>query len=182
METIGAKTAQYGAVNHLIPENLLRQLSNRQILPIYRHQADAISELNDGQNIVIATSAASGKSLCYQIPVVAFVIQDHMNRFLFLYPTKALAQDQLRSLEEIIPLELDFQSAIYEGDTPPKMRVTAAQGVQALLTNPDMLHLGICRIIGYGLLCSVACGMWLLMRHMCIPGCLDHIWRRSYAD
>jgi DEAD/DEAH box helicase domain-containing protein len=143
VELIEAKTAQYGAVDHLIPASLLRQLSNRQILPIYRHQADAISELNDGKNVVLATSGASGKNLCYQTPAVASVIQHQRNRSLFLYPTKALAQDQLRSLEGIIPPELDFQSAIYDGDTPPKMRGTARQGVHALLTNPDMLHLGI---------------------------------------
>jgi len=112
---------------------------------LYCHQADAIQKLRAGHNVVVVTGTASGKTLCYNIPVVEKLIEDGSATMLFIYPTKALAQDQLRGLGvfQMPEDEVQFLAGTYDGDTPPNLRRRLRDGANVILTNPDMLHQGI---------------------------------------
>lgn len=109
---------------------------------LYRHQAEAIDLLRAGQSTVIATGTASGKSLCYQVPIAESVVSGiRPGTSLLLYPTKALAQDQLRSFGELdVP---DLRAATYDGDASKEDRIWARSNANVLLTNPEMLHHGL---------------------------------------
>jgi DEAD/DEAH box helicase domain-containing protein len=121
-----------------------RTLQAAGIRRLYCHQAEAIAKVRDGGNVVIVTGTASGKTLCYSIPVVEAVIGDSMATALFLYPTKALAQDQLRALGPFEQAgEAKFLAGTYDGDTPQNLRRRLRNGGNFILTNPDMLHQGI---------------------------------------
>ena len=111
--------------------------------PLYAHQAEAIDAALDGENVVVAAPAASGKSLCFQAPVLHEWLEDRSSRALFLYPTKALAQDQLTALRELAPSRPAPVLAVYDGDTPRDERAGIRRSAHVLLTNPDMLHAGI---------------------------------------
>jgi DEAD/DEAH box helicase domain-containing protein len=108
---------------------------------LWAHQAAAIDLVRDGANVVVATGTASGKSLCYQLPIAEAAVARPPGTALLLYPTKALAQDQLRGLGGlgVAPLV----PAVYDGDTPSEARTWARRHATAVLTNPDMLHVGI---------------------------------------
>jgi len=112
---------------------------------LYAHQADAIGAVRDGRDIVIVTSTASGKTLCYNIPIVEAMIHDSKATALCVYPTKALTQDQLRGLGRFQTPggEADFLAGTYDGDTPNNLRRKLRNGANVVLTNPDMLHAGI---------------------------------------
>ena len=112
---------------------------------LYSHQAAAIDHVRDGRNIVIVTGTASGKTLCYTIPVVEALLADKNATMLFIYPTKALAQDQLRGLGSFqeVGVGMDFLAGTYDGDTPQNLRRKIRDGGNIILTNPDMLHQGI---------------------------------------
>ena len=107
---------------------------------MYVHQAQALDAVREGASVIVTTATASGKSLCYLLPVLETLIVDPEARALFVYPTKALAQDQLDAIGE---LRLDLRFGSYDGDTPPADRRRLRHEAQLLLTNPDMLHLGI---------------------------------------
>ena len=110
--------------------------------PLRSHQAGAIDALRRGDNVMVATQSASGKSLCYNVPVLESLLQDSACRALYLFPTKALAQDQLRSFAELSG-SFGVRAAIYDGDTPTRDRPPVRKSARVVLTNPDMLHLGI---------------------------------------
>ncbi len=110
--------------------------------PLFTHQAEAINGLRDGANVMVATPAASGKSLCYHVPAIETLMNDSAGRVLYLFPTKALAQDQLAGLEELTD-GLGLHTAIFDGDTPREDRSQVRRQAQLILSNPDMLHLGI---------------------------------------
>ncbi len=111
---------------------------------LYTHQAAAVSSAGLGKNVMVVTSAASGKTLCYNLPVLQAVLTEKGCRALYLFPTKALAQDQLRSLGELISLlPTPIRCATFDGDTPKEERQQIKRSAQIVLTNPDMLHLGI---------------------------------------
>ena len=120
-------------------------LGNTGIEQLYSHQATAIERIRDGKNIVIVTGTASGKTLCYTIPVIESLLQDSKATMLFIYPTKALAQDQLRGLGLFQEPDSDirFMAGTYDGDTPQNLRRKIRDGANVILTNPDMLHQGI---------------------------------------
>ena len=109
---------------------------------IYSHQAKAIDLLRDGQSVVIATGTASGKSLCFQVPIAESVASGiRSGTSLLLYPTKALAQDQLRSFGEMdIP---GLKAVTYDGDASKDQRTWARANANVVLTNPEMLHHGL---------------------------------------
>jgi DEAD/DEAH box helicase domain-containing protein len=111
----------------------------------YGHQADAIEHVRTGRNVVVVTGTASGKTLCYYVPTAEALIADSTATMLYVYPTKALAQDQLRGLgmfdEE--KLGVSFLAGAYDGDTPQSLRRKLRTGGNVVLTNPDMLHQGI---------------------------------------
>jgi DEAD/DEAH box helicase domain-containing protein len=126
--------------NPLHPE-IVERLSARGIDRLWTHQAAAIDALHDGGHIVVATGTASGKSLCYQLPIIDAVVRDQPDTALLMFPTKALAQDQLRSLRSwLVP---GLRAVTYDGDTPPDDRTWARKNANVVLTNPEMLHQGI---------------------------------------
>ena len=111
--------------------------------PLYAHQAEAIEAVLGGENVVVSTPTASGKSLCFQVPVLHDWLNDRVSRALFLYPTKALTQDQLGSLNNLASFGRSPTAAIYDGDTPNEERRRLRSSAHVLMTNPDMLHMGI---------------------------------------
>ncbi|HZU61207.1 MAG TPA: DEAD/DEAH box helicase, partial [Solirubrobacteraceae bacterium] len=111
------------------------------ITQLYAHQAEALWAAFDGPTIV-TTGTASGKSLCFQVPTLEVLTGDRRARALYLYPTKALAQDQARALHAF-GLHRQIRPAIYDGDTPRAERTAIRKQSNLILTNPDMLHVGI---------------------------------------
>jgi DEAD/DEAH box helicase domain-containing protein len=114
------------------------------IYQLYSHQADAAATIHAGKNVVIVTPTASGKTLCYNLPVVHAILENSDNRALYLFPTKALAQDQLAELTDLsVRLENQLGVFTYDGDTPSDARKAIREKSHIVLTNPDMLHTGI---------------------------------------
>ena len=110
---------------------------------LYTHQARAIEALRAGENVIVATPAASGKSLCYHLPVLEALLHDRTSRVLYVFPTKALAQDQHKAFSGLAPESSRLRHGIFDGDTPPHERAEVRRDSQVVITNPDMLHLGI---------------------------------------
>ena len=123
-----------------LPRDLTAALRERGIRSLYSHQAEAWAAARRGENLVIATGTASGKTLCYNLPVLAAIAENPNARALYLFPTKALAQDQLSSVSL---LTHHASSAIYDGDTPSPHRSQIRKNARIVLSNPDMLHTGI---------------------------------------
>src|SRR5690606_10765579 len=122
-----------------------KALRSMGIEALYSHQAEAVEAARRGENVVVVTGTASGKSLCYNIPVLEGLAEQEEAAALYLFPTKALTQDQLRGLlrfKEISP-ELPVIAGAYDGDTPANTRRTLREKGNCILTNPDMLHSGI---------------------------------------
>ncbi len=136
-----ASAARSVAVPDDLHPLLTQALSRKGIDSLYEHQAAALQAAFDGPTIV-TTGTASGKSLCFQLPTLEVLLQDNKARALFLYPTKALAQDQARSLHSF-GLNTQIRPAIYDGDTPRNERPQIRRRSNLILTNPDMLHVGI---------------------------------------
>ncbi|MGQ9467553.1 MAG: DEAD/DEAH box helicase [Anaerolineae bacterium] len=110
----------------------------------YTHQAEAIAAALEGHHVVLATAAASGKSLAIHLPVLQTLLSDPTATALYLFPTKALAHDQLAALQPLLsPLSPPIPASPYDGDTPSAQRTAIRQRARLLVTNPDMLHLGI---------------------------------------
>ena len=143
VERLPPRAAEHGALSHELHPTLTALLEDMGVLPLYRHQAAAVDALLDGQDAAVVTPAASGKSLCYQAPIVHTLLEDPSARALLLFPTKALAQDQLRSLRRLLTDRLGAHAAIFDGDTPHEERARIRRSANLVLTNPDMLHLGI---------------------------------------
>ena len=117
------------------------RLRGRGVDALWSHQASAIDALRAGRSVAVATGTASGKSLCYQIPIVESIADGARDTALLVFPTKALAQDQLRTFREwLVP---DVVAATYDGDTPIDERAWIRAHANVLLTNPEMLHMGI---------------------------------------
>ncbi|PQE31188.1 DEAD DEAH box helicase protein [Rutstroemia sp. NJR-2017a WRK4] len=139
--------AIYGELNFRLSQNLVNALYNtKNITKFYAHQAEAINNLHDGHNVIVATSTSSGKSLIYQIPVLHELEQDHNTRAMYIFPTKALAQDQRRSLKEMMRFMTGLEEAIvetFDGDTDMKDRNVIREEGRIIFTNPDMLHITI---------------------------------------
>jgi DEAD/DEAH box helicase domain-containing protein len=130
---------------------LTRALQKRGFAHLFSHQAAAWQHARLGENVVVATGTASGKTLAFQLPVLSGLLEDPHSRALLIYPTKALAQDQLAGLNTWL-FELNqggsrpvpgIQAAVYDGDTPISRRAAIRGQANILLTNPDMLHMGI---------------------------------------
>ena len=145
VEHLEPRPARYAdAPGGLRPE-VARALAAKGIGRLYTHQAEAIGHVRAHRNTVIVTGTASGKTLCYTIPILESYLEDRSTRALLIYPTKALAQDQLRGLNELKALHesLRFEAGTYDGDTPGNRRRTLRDSGSFILTNPDMLHQGI---------------------------------------
>jgi len=143
VEQIPPRESRLGELGPPLSESLNASLEEQGIHSLYSHQVEAITACRMGHNIAVSTAAASGKSLCYNIPVLESLLRDPTSRALYLFPTKALAQDQLRSLESIIPKGSRIKVDVFDGDTPFESRADIKRGSQVVISNPDMLHLGI---------------------------------------
>ncbi|ASS69101.1 MULTISPECIES: DEAD/DEAH box helicase [unclassified Paenibacillus] len=116
-------------------------LGKRGIAELYTHQSSAYETVRKGENVVAVTPTASGKTLCYNLPVLQEIADDDSSRALYLFPTKALAQDQKSELNEIIrEMGIDIKSYTYDGDTSPAIRQLVRKAGHIVITNPDMLH------------------------------------------
>ncbi|MCU0639187.1 MAG: DEAD/DEAH box helicase [Candidatus Krumholzibacteria bacterium] len=142
--TITSRQARFGELGRPLPERLTAVLGRSGITRLYIHQVEAVEALREGRNVVVVTSTASGKTLCYNIPVLESLLEDPESRALYLFPTKALAQDQLRVINRYAgPGGIELRAGTYDGDTPAPLRRKLRDEAQILLTNPDMLHSGI---------------------------------------
>lgn len=121
-----------------------RALETLGIEALYTHQAEAIEHVLAGRNVVVATPTASGKSLCYQLPIVDALSRDPRATAMLLFPTKALGRDQGKELLDVArSASIETHLAAYDGDTPSEVRRMARARARIILTNPDMLHMGI---------------------------------------
>ncbi len=135
-----AVTAEWPAID----PDLIAAMQRRGVGRPYSHQAHAISLALEGRDFVVVTPTASGKTLCYNIPILNTIVNTPSSRAIYLFPTKALAQDQLSELYELIQeTKLDVKTFTYDGDTPPDARVKIRNAGHVVITNPDMLHTGI---------------------------------------
>ena len=136
-----ARAARTAALHDPFHPELVVRLASRGLTELYTHQVEAIDHLRAGTNVVVATGTASGKSLCYQLPIVDAAVRGSSDTALLLFPTKALAHDQLRSLRSwLVP---GLRAVAYDGDSPPDDRSWARKNATVLMTNPEMLHQGI---------------------------------------
>ncbi|MBN2450114.1 MAG: DEAD/DEAH box helicase [Lentisphaeria bacterium] len=145
VQELPARPPVFEAPRESLPPVLREVLGRLGISGLYSHQATAVDLVRAGQSIVVVTGTASGKTLCYTLPVVECLLEDPRATMLFLYPTKALAQDQLRGLTRLQfeDLGTTFLAGTYDGDTPQALRRKVRDGAGVVLTNPDMLHQGI---------------------------------------
>jgi len=145
MEPVAAQVAPFPEA---LDGRLKHALESRGISELYTHQAEAIDHALAGRNAVVITPTASGKTLCYNAPVLHAILQDPSSRALYLFPTKALAQDQLAELQalcEHIADDTGEQVGVYtyDGDTPQDARRSIRSRAHIVLSNPDMVHSGI---------------------------------------
>jgi DEAD/DEAH box helicase domain-containing protein len=147
LERLPAREAVHADLGEPLPEALRRLLEAQEIHRLYRHQAMAIDHARAGEHVAVATGTASGKSLAYHLPILERLLLDREAIALYLFPTKALAQDQLRGLERFREISAALRPLLragtYDGDTPPSARRRMREEANAILTNPDMLHQGI---------------------------------------
>jgi DEAD/DEAH box helicase domain-containing protein len=139
-----ARAAQWAEFPEWLHEDVRAAYNGKGIQQLYTHQAAAAEAVHGGKNVVIVTPTASGKTLCYNLPVLDAILKDTDTRALYLFPTKALAQDQLAELYDLNQrLDNRFGVFTYDGDTPSDARKAIREKSHIVLTNPDMLHTGI---------------------------------------
>jgi DEAD/DEAH box helicase domain-containing protein len=123
---------------------LKKALSKLDILRPYSHQARAITLARAGEHVALTTPTASGKSLCYNLPVLERILNEPESRALYIFPTKALSQDQYSTIHALIEAtEVDIGTFTFDGDTPPDARRAVRDHGHVVITNPDMLHAGV---------------------------------------
>jgi DEAD/DEAH box helicase domain-containing protein len=138
------RPARYAPFPASLDRRLINVLKSRGIDQLYTHQAASIEATLRGENSVVVTATASGKTLCYNLPVLHTLLADPKATALYLFPTKALAQDQLVALNELIAgLDKVISVQTYDGDTSRERRKSARNAGGIIITNPDMLHTGI---------------------------------------
>ncbi|XP_009607305.1 uncharacterized protein LOC107788816 isoform X1 [Nicotiana tabacum] len=144
VEKISARNATYVEIPSSLSESTMLALKNVGVTRLYSHQAESIQASLGGKNVVVATLTSSGKSLCYNVPVLEVLSQNLSACALYLFPTKALAQDQLRSLLTMTnEFSAGFRIGVYDGDTSQTDRRWLRDNARLLITNPDMLHVSI---------------------------------------
>ena len=167
-QTVAAQNARLEPIPERLHPTLRQALRRRDIDHLYSHQAEAVDLAMDGANVAVVTPTASGKTLCYNLPVLHSLLGDPNARALYLFPTKALAQDQLAELNawrtqideqrsqtddlrgamtdrqpDLRSSFFDLSLATYDGDTPSAQRVGIRRNARIILSNPDMLHVGV---------------------------------------
>jgi DEAD/DEAH box helicase domain-containing protein len=147
VETIPARSAVYGRLARPLAEPVRAALAAAGIDRLYSHQVEAIDGVRSGRNVVVVTGTASGKTLCYNVPVLETLLADPSAKALYLFPTKALAQDQLKALARLAHLDPGLADLVrtgtYDGDTTRHTRRKLRDEGNVILSNPDMLHAGI---------------------------------------
>jgi DEAD/DEAH box helicase domain-containing protein len=139
-----AREAKCAEVPPWVRPELRAAYSGKHVMQLYSHQAAAAEAVREGKNLVIVTPTASGKTLCYNLPVLNAILENPDTRALYLFPTKALAQDQLAELHDLATrLDDAFGVFTYDGDTPSDARKAIRERGHIVLSNPDMLHTGI---------------------------------------
>src|SRR6266481_2357117 len=139
-----AREAQWADFPVWAYADLKAAYAGKGIRQLYSHQAAAAEAVHAGKNIVVVTPTASGKTLCYNLPILNAILESSDSRALYLFPTKALAQDQLAELHDLnTRLDNRFGVFTYDGDTPGDARRAIRERGHIVLTNPDMLHTGI---------------------------------------
>ncbi|KAL2834418.1 hypothetical protein BDW59DRAFT_168677 [Aspergillus cavernicola] len=142
-----AQPAVFGDLKFALSQDMVNALYNTKgITRFYSHQTQAINYLHDGRNVIVSTSTSSGKSLIYQVPMLHELEQDPNSRGLYIFPTKALAQDQKRSMQELLQYLEGLQGTMvetFDGDTPMANRNLIREEARIIFTNPDMLHITI---------------------------------------
>ena len=136
--------ARYAEFPPDLDERLLQALKAKKIDRLYSHQREAYDLIRSGRNLVLVTPTASGKTLSYNLPVFQHLLEHPEARALYLFPTKALSQDQVREAQELVKLlNVDIKTYTFDGDTPADVRRTIRAAGHIVVTNPDMLHQGI---------------------------------------
>lgn len=144
LEHIPARDARLDDFPDWLHKGIIEQLKQDGINNLYSHQASALHAINKGDNVVVVTPTASGKTLCYNLPVLDRIIKEPESRAIYLFPTKALSQDQLAELYRMVDaLDKPISTYTYDGDTPVSARSAIRNQGNIIVTNPDMLHTGI---------------------------------------
>jgi len=145
IEHIPEREAEYGPFPEALDPRLKAMLEDRGIDRLYSHQSEAVERVMEGDNTVVVTPTASGKSLCYNLPVLDTMYD--RGAALYLFPTKALSRDQTSELNDLIARAPDsdasWEAQVYDGDTPSDVRRRVRRNGRIVMTNPDMLHAGI---------------------------------------
>src|SRR5262249_26472199 len=136
------KDADFEIPNHPIHPKLQESLQRLGVTELFAHQAHSFDHATAGRDVLAVTGTNSGKSLCYMLPAFELLLSEPAARVLAIYPTKALAQDQLQRFEALRPWP-EIRCGVYDGDTPQSQRAAIRKLGQVVLTNPDMLHIGI---------------------------------------
>jgi DEAD/DEAH box helicase domain-containing protein len=140
-EVIPPREASLADMPPWLDPRIVAGLASRGIERLYTHQAEAIEAVHAGEDVVVVTPTASGKTLCYALPTLQAIAEDPSARALFLFPTKALGQDQVTEFGELAASAgLSIITSTYDGDTPAPIRSTVRAAGQVVVSNPDMLH------------------------------------------
>ena len=142
VRSIPEREAAYAEPREPLSGPIRNALRDAGIESLYSHQAEAVDAVRDGHNVIVSTPSASGKSLCYHLPVLDALTSDRSARAMYLFPTKALARDQERGISELSPSGR-IRHDVFDGDTPVRDRARIRRSSRLLITNPDMLHRGI---------------------------------------
>jgi DEAD/DEAH box helicase domain-containing protein len=138
------RSPRYAPFPAWVPDSLRSALSDRGIEELYTHQRQAADLVYAGRDTVIVTPTASGKTLCYNLPILSNLATEPAGRALYLFPTKALSQDQLAAIDDLVQaMGADIKTFTYDGDTPVAARRAIRSAGHIVVTNPDMLHTGI---------------------------------------
>ncbi|NPV71316.1 MAG: DEAD/DEAH box helicase [Firmicutes bacterium] len=144
VRTLPPRDAVYREIPDSIHPLLKESLASNGIHRLYLHQSLSFEHTALGRNVVVVTPTASGKTLCYNLPVIDSILKDPASRAIYLFPTKALSQDQVAQLQAITaPTGRDIKTYTYDGDTPESARKAIRSAGHVVVTNPDMLHKGI---------------------------------------
>ena len=139
-----ARPGEFAPFPEALAPPLQQALTKRGIRELYVHQAEAFAHATSGRNVVVVTPTASGKTLCYNLPVMQTLLADPRARAMYLFPTKALAEDQLQELHAAVDAAGgELKAFTYDGDTPQDARRAIRERANIVLTNPDMLHSGV---------------------------------------
>ncbi len=143
-KTLPPRPARLAPFPEALDPRLKEALAKRGVPSLYTHQAQAVEAILAGEHVCVVTPTASGKTLCYNLPVLHTLLQNPEARALYLFPTKALSQDQMHELKSTITdLEVQIGTYTFDGDTPATARKAVRTAGHIVVTNPDMLHSGI---------------------------------------